>query len=137
MPTIMRRVLLAAMACVLPTLVLSAGLAPITPEALALRQSRGSAPLVIDVRSASEYAAGHVPGAVLLPHDKIQQRLPELDLALDREIILYCRSGRRAALAEDRLRALGVTNLRQLEGHWKRWEAGRLPVDALPEGAAR
>ena len=45
------------------------------------------------------------------------------------EVVLYCRSGRRSALAEARLREHGFTGLVQLEGSWLAWEAAQLPVE--------
>lgn len=104
-----------------------AGLHSITPEALALRQSRASAPVVLDVRTPEEYAAGHVPGAILVPHDAIDEYRGFWESFSDQEIVVYCRSGRRALEAEEQLQRLGVTNLRQMEGHWQAWDAAHLP----------
>lgn len=103
-------------------------LPPIQPEALALRQAHGSAPIVIDVRTREEYEAGHVPGAVLIPHDEVDARIRQLKPWEGREIVVYCRSGRRSQIAEDRMRALGLTNVRQLDGSWQNWERYDLPV---------
>lgn len=99
---------------------------PIRPADLAARLGTADAPLVIDTRTPEEFGAGHVPGAVLVPHDAIETHL--LRIAADREIVLYCRSGRRSALAEAALRDHGFTNLRQLEGSWLAWEAAGLPA---------
>ena len=49
---------------------------------------------LIDVRSPSEYATGHIPGAVNMPMDQVQSRLPDLDGG--DAIILVCQSGQRA-----------------------------------------
>lgn len=93
----------------------------LTPAALRERQ-RTARPVVLDVRTAEEYAAGHVPGALNVAHDQIEQRLSELAPHRDDEVVLYCRSGRRAALAIERLRAAGFTQLRHLEGDYLGWE---------------
>lgn len=137
MPMNLRVSLLAGMAAMLPLAVSAAGLLSIAPDALALRQQHGSAPLVIDVRSEAEYASGHVPGAILVPHDQIQAHLEMLASVSGQEVVLYCRSGHRAALAEAQLRTLGVTNLRQLQGHWQGWESSGLPTQVADAGALR
>jgi phage shock protein E len=67
--------------------------------------------LVIDVRSAEEYAEGHIEGAVNIPHTEID-RLTELigdDLA--RPVVVYCRSGNRSGQSEAALRKLGYTGV--------------------------
>jgi len=92
----------------------------ITPQTLSTRIAADDPPYVLDVRTANEYAEGHVPGAVNIPYDQLAARLGELPVVSD-EILLYCRSGRRAELAEDTLRANGYENLRQLSGHWLQW----------------
>ena len=107
--------------------------ATITPEALAARIADGSAPLVLDVRTQAEYDAGHVPGAVLIPHDQLAQRLAELGDAKDAEIVVHCQSGRRAGMAEEVLRDAGFSRVTDLEGHWQAWQAGGYPV-AEPGG---
>jgi rhodanese-related sulfurtransferase/DNA-binding transcriptional ArsR family regulator len=47
---------------------------------------------VLDLRSAEEYAQGHLPGAILTPHDTFVEQLPQLALPLDRPVTAYCRS---------------------------------------------
>lgn len=103
-------------------LVRQAPLAPV--DALAVIEG-ASPPQVLDVRSADEFAAGHVPGAVLIPHDELAVRLAELDKA--RPVLVYCRSGRRSTIAEDLLAAEGF-QVRQIDGSWLRWQEEKLPV---------
>ncbi len=74
--------------------------------------------LLLDVRSADEYAGGHVDGAVNIPHTEIAERIAEIRKLqggdLHKPIVLYCRSGHRAGLAKHDLEAAGfdrVTNL--------------------------
>lgn len=59
--------------------------------------------LLVDVRSAEEFRAGHVPGAVNIPHTEIEQRLSELGAPNEKDIVLYCGSGRRAGIAQEAL----------------------------------
>jgi len=85
--------------------------------------------VVLDVRSAGEFAAGHVPGARNVPHDQVHTRLDELATLKDKQVVLYCRSGRRSGMAAQALREAGFTRLRQLEGDFPGWEAARQPVE--------
>lgn len=102
--------------------------AEISAAALRERQaSKDAAPYVLDVRSAEEYATGHVPGAVNVPHDQVAARIAELPK--DREIVLYCRSGRRAGLAAEVLAANGFKSLAHLTGDMPAWEASGNPVE--------
>ncbi|MCP4447682.1 MAG: rhodanese-like domain-containing protein [Myxococcales bacterium] len=67
--------------------------------------------MIIDVRSANEFAGGHVEGAVHIPVLEIEDRIAETQPNKDTQIILYCHRGPRAANAEKRLRAMGYTKL--------------------------
>ncbi|MEZ5459681.1 MAG: lipocalin family protein [Steroidobacteraceae bacterium] len=87
--------------------------------------------VVLDVRTAEEFAAGHVPGARNISHDLLASRVGELDDARGRELVVYCRSGKRAALALDTLRAAGFTRLAHLEGDFLGWQAAQRPVATL------
>src|SRR5688572_18773250 len=92
--------------------------------------------LVLDVRSIGEFEAGHVPGAKHIPHDALASRLPELAASRDQEIVVYCRSGRRSALAEDILRGAGFTKVKHLEGDYPGWEAAQKPAEATATAPA-
>ncbi len=62
--------------------------------------------LLLDVRTPEEFAAGHVKGAVLIPVGELRERLAEVG-ARDRPVVVYCRSGRRSALAKSILDGAG------------------------------
>ncbi len=99
-------------------------------------QAIREADVLIDVREADEYAAGHVPGAVLIPRGMLEFRLsntPELE-PRDLKIVLYCKTSGRAALAACALHEMGYLNVRSIAGGFDAWvEAGK-PVakPALP-----
>lgn len=96
----------------------------ISQDALLNRLAAGDASLlVIDVRSPQEYAQGHVPGAINMPHDTIGARLDELRATQAKGIVLYCESGKRAGMATETLRSQGLQNLQHLEGHMQQWRA--------------
>ena len=85
--------------------------------------------LVLDVRTPEEFAAGHVPGAKNIPHDQLPARLSELAGAKDKDLVVYCRSGRRTAIALDTLAKNGFTRAKHLEGDMLKWEENKLPIE--------
>jgi rhodanese-related sulfurtransferase len=86
-------------------------------------------PLLLDVRTPAEYASGHVPGAVNIPHDEVATRLSELEPYRERGVVLYCQSGRRAGMATQALQQAGFESLRHLEGDMKGWKESGLPTE--------
>jgi len=108
---------------------------PVTPQQVhELQVKKDPSLLVIDVRSAEEYAAGHVPGAVNIPHDQVASRLAEIPK--DKEVVLYCRSGRRSGLAAETLEANGYKNLQLMQGDMPGWEKAGLPVEVAGQKPA-
>jgi phage shock protein E len=85
--------------------------------------------VVLDVRTPAEFAAGHVPGARNVSHDLLSSRLAELAPLRNKQVVLYCRSGRRTLLAADVLHAAGFTRLAHLEGDYLAWEAEHRPIE--------
>lgn len=63
----------------------------------------------IDVRTAEEFAAGHVDGAINIPYEEISTGIGKVSTDRDAEIYLYCRSGRRADIAKTALEEMGYT----------------------------
>ena len=80
------------------------------------RLDSGDELILLDVRTKEEFDAGHIPGAVLLPNDKIVDTPPELLPDLNAEILIYCRSGNRSAQAANKLVAMGYTNVYDFGG---------------------
>ncbi|HEY9144083.1 MAG TPA: rhodanese-like domain-containing protein [Arenimonas sp.] len=110
-----------------------AGRPAVAPAAVAEITARDDAPLLLDVRTPEEFAQGHLPGAVLIPHDQLAARLDEIDR--DRWVLVYCRSGKRAGTAEDILEEAGI-EVRQVEGSWLRWQAEDRPVQVPAKAEA-
>jgi rhodanese-related sulfurtransferase len=109
--------------------------APLSQDAfLALPGSGDKAPFVLDVRAPEEYVTGHVPGAVNIPHDQIAARLAEVPK--DKDVVLYCRSGRRAAMAGEVLSGNGYTRLQHLEGDIVGWQEKQRPVEVPRDPSA-
>jgi rhodanese-related sulfurtransferase len=103
-----------------------AALEPVTQDELARRLRDGQV-LVLDVRPQAEYAAGHIPGAVNVPHDQLAARLAELPAGTD--IVAYCR-GRYCVFAPDAVRLLRARGFpaRPLDGGLPGWRLAGLPV---------
>jgi phage shock protein E len=99
---------------------------------LQARRESGTAPVVIDVRTPDEYAAGHIPGALNIPFDQVAQRIAEID-APD-GVALYCMVGPRARKGESALLAAGYQTVFHLEGGLAAWQAAGLPVEGTREG---
>ena len=72
--------------------------------------------IILDVRTAEEYAEGHIPGAILLPYDEINQKAAGVLTDRNQLILVYCRSGRRSKIAAEALVTLGYTNIREFGG---------------------
>jgi len=82
----------------------------ITPsEALAKMQNPGA--IILDVRTAREFATGRIPGAILLPDYELRERAHIILPNKDALILVYCRSGVRSSDALQDLLALGYTNV--------------------------
>lgn len=82
--------------------------------------------VLIDVRTAGEYEAGHIEGAVNVPLDTIAQNLDKFPT--DKPVLVYCASGHRAGMATSALRALGYSNVRAHSPGWRGWTAAEEPV---------
>ncbi len=76
-------------------------------QAEALTQLAKPGTLLIDVRSADEFASGALPGARNISHELIAEQISRVAPDKSKPIVLYCRSGRRSGLAQDALQALG------------------------------
>ena len=88
---------------------------------------RADAALVVDVREADEFAAGHIPGAVNMPLSTFQpSRLPD---GQGRKLVLNCLGGKRSAMALDKcLVAQGVVDT-HLAGGFGAWQSAMLPIE--------
>lgn len=100
-------------------------LVDLTPEELAAKLEAGNVRL-IDVRTAAEVAEGTIPGAEHIPLDQFDP--DSLDFSDGREVVLYCRSGRRSALAAEKLAEATGKPAEHLAGGILAWEAAAQPV---------
>ena len=97
----------------------------LSASALSAMLAEGSA-LVVDVREADEFAAGHIPGALSMPLSAFQpSRLPA---AAGKTIVLNCAAGRRSAMALDKCAAARPDIDTHLAGGVGAWRAAGLPL---------
>ena len=127
----MRRLAIALVACAFAFPAVAAGPAAIEPKALNERIAWADHSLfLLDVRSPEEFAAGHLPGAVHIPHGELAARVAELSTARERDIVVYCRTGVRSAQALEVLDQAGFKRLFHLKGDYTRWTEEKRPVVA-------
>lgn len=86
-----------------------------TAEAVNIMQTEENY-VILDVRTAQEFASGHIPGAVLLPNETIGTEDIPLLPDKDQLILVYCRSGNRSKQAAEKLAQLGYTNIVEFGG---------------------
>lgn len=99
----------------------------IAPSELDARRASGTGPVIIDVRTADEYAMGHITGAVNIPFDEVADRIGEVDAP--HGVALYCMVGPRARKGEAALLGAGYTEVLHLEGGLAAWQEAGLPVE--------
>jgi len=106
-------------------------LAALDPQEVATRLGTSSPPLLVDVREPEEFVSelGHVRGALLVPLDALEHRLPKLAGYADREVVVVCRAGARSASAGAMLRRAGFARVFNLRGGMLAWAAANLPVE--------
>lgn len=104
-----------------------------TTRELTIQQAQdaiGQADVLIDVREADEFAAGHLPGAVLVPRGVLEFKLsgtPALS-GRDLKVVLYCKTSGRAALAAQTMQSMGYLDVSSIAGGFDAWVAAGKPV---------
>jgi rhodanese-related sulfurtransferase len=83
---------------------------------------------LIDVREESEWAKGHLPGAVHLSKGIIERDIENAVPIKGTPIVLYCGGGYRSALAADNLQKMGYTSALSMDGGWHGWVAASYPT---------
>lgn len=92
----------------------------ITVHELRELQAQPTEFVLVDVREQNEWNLGHIPGAVHIGRgvleSNVEQRIPR-----EAQVVLYCQSGNRSALAGYTMQQLGYTNVTSLAGGWRDW----------------
>jgi rhodanese-related sulfurtransferase len=92
------------------------------------RLDAGEKMILVDVREDSEWARGHVPGAIHLGKGIIERDIERAIPDKDAAVILYCGGGFRSALAADNLQKMGYRNVISMDGGWRGWTEAGFPV---------
>jgi rhodanese-related sulfurtransferase len=80
---------------------------------------------LVDVREESEFAAGHLPGAIHLGKGIIERDIERVLPDAQTSIVLYCGGGYRSVLVADSIQKMGYRNVVSMDGGWRAWlEAG-------------
>ena len=121
-----------ALLSLLPVGGLAAAVEAVSPQALqALLATEADQTVILDVRSQQEYAQGHVPTAINIPHNAILENPDLLEPYQGRKLVVYCRSGRRAGRVTDLLKSSDTDwTLYHLQGDFLGWQAEGLPVES-------
>ena len=99
----------------------------VAPDELVRLRSEHPGVRLVDVRTPAEFRAGHIDGSYNVPLDMIEQHASDLE-SQGGPIVIVCRSGARAEVADELLRAAGVTNVQVLDGGVLAWDDAGHPT---------
>jgi rhodanese-related sulfurtransferase len=105
--------------------------ARITEIDLATAQAARYGALLLDVREPAEFDGGRIPGAINIPRGLLEFKIgdhPQL-AQRDRDILIYCKTSGRAALAALNLQRMGYVGVRSIHGGFDAWVQAGLPVE--------
>ena len=83
---------------------------------------------LVDTREESEFARGHLPGAIHLSKGVIERDIEQKIPDKSAPIVLYCGGGFRSALAGDNIQKMGYTNVLSMDGGWRGWNEADFPI---------
>src|SRR5579862_6001662 len=92
------------------------------------RLDAGEKIVLIDTREDSEWARGHIPGAVHLSKGIIERDIEKTVPDKDATVVLYCGGGFRSALAADNVQKMGYRNVISMDGGWRGWTESGFPI---------
>jgi rhodanese-related sulfurtransferase len=92
------------------------------------RLDAGEKVIVVDVREDSEWARGHIPGAIHMGKGIIERDIEKTVPDKEAVVVLYCGGGFRSALAADNLRKMGYSNVISMDGGWRGWTEAGFPI---------
>lgn len=93
------------------------------------RLDAGESLNLVDVREESEFARGHLPGAIHLGKGVIERDIEARFPDPATPLVLYCGGGYRSALAAEALQRMGYTNVVSMDGGWRGWTEAGYPVE--------
>jgi rhodanese-related sulfurtransferase len=92
------------------------------------RMDAGEKFLLVDVREDSEWAQGHLPGAIHMGRGVIERDIEKSVPDTSAKLVLYCGGGFRSALSADNLQKMGYTNVESMDGGWRGWLEAKFPT---------
>ncbi len=87
--------------------------------------------MLIDVRSPKAFSNGHIPGAINMPHERINDYLSELEQHKGKPIIIYCQSGQKAHIAMKMLEEMDFSEVMHFEGDMLGWNEIGATIDRM------
>ena len=105
----------------------ASGVANVSATEAVMLMSR-SKPLILDVRDATEFAAGHIQGAKNIPMAELAGRIKEIEKFKDKPVLVHCQRGMRAKSACSILRAQQFSQISNLQGGLDTWVEAKLPL---------
>jgi len=92
------------------------------------RLDAGEKFVLVDTREDSEWARGHIPGAIHLGRGVIERDIEKTVPDKNTRVVLYCGGGYRSALAADNLQKMGYRDVISMDGGWRGWTDAGFPV---------
>lgn len=84
--------------------------------------------VIVDIREANDFKAGHIAGARNIPQSRLDGRLGELEKSKDKPIIVVCKHGQSSGAAQAKLVKAGFERALKLRGGMTQWQADGMPV---------
>ncbi|WP_106476729.1 rhodanese-like domain-containing protein [Phytohalomonas tamaricis] len=84
--------------------------------------------VIVDIREANEFKAGHIAGAINIPNSKFDTRMNELKKHQDKPVIVVCKTGQKAGIIVEKLKKEGYSRAAKLKGGMEQWQADSLPT---------
>lgn len=105
----------------------ASGVANVSPTEAVVLMNRDK-PLILDVRDATEFAAGHIQGAKHIPVAELLSRMKEIEKFKNKVVLVHCQKGMRAKAACAILRGQSFTQLHNLQGGLDSWTEAKMPL---------
>ena len=99
----------------------------LTPAELQAKLDIKESPLLVDLRLPAEFGVAHIPGAINIPLEAIEERLAEF--RHNNGVLIYCINGSRTRQAEPVLYANDIDNIYHLDGSFQRWLNDKYPYE--------
>jgi rhodanese-related sulfurtransferase len=92
------------------------------------RLDAGEKIIMVDTREDSEWARGHIPGAIHIGKGVIERDIEKTIPDKEAVVVLYCGGGFRSALAAENLQKMGYRNVISMDGGWRGWTEAGFPI---------